>query len=198
VVKSSAITEPSRRMNYELVPGERAGCYFVTCQSEGVGQYRVLDEHWETLACCTSYEAMRAAGRLLGIDYYLRLRKDVGDGSDGLDGAGAGGDGAVRAEGREACAVSDFRIEREEADTDPFEIGVKRFYVPGVVARWTCEACGKECSYNFGVYYLAYPTANAPFEETFNCACGREVKQCLRLTLSLSVETGGEKVESDV
>lgn len=44
---------------------------------------------------------------------------------------------------------------------DSFELGVKRFYMSGVVVRDKCAACGGEAMCDLGDQYLSYPTVNA-------------------------------------
>ena len=71
---------------------------------------------------------------------------------------------------------------------------MKRFYVPGYILKTMCPKCGAAYERDFGEYYLSYPTANTPFEETLYCTneideetCGHEWDVTLQIDLSLKV-----------
>ncbi len=75
----------------------------------------------------------------------------------------------------------------EQADT-PFEIDVKRFYLPVTITA-TCPKCGATVTRDFEEHYLSYPSTNEPIEEMLYCGgkggCENEwpVSLILRLTL---------------
>lgn len=49
-----------------------------------------------------------------------------------------------------------------ETDTESYEIGVKRFYIPGTVLKSKCPQCGKKVEKDLGDDYLSYPATNTP------------------------------------
>lgn len=70
--------------------------------------------------------------------------------------------------------------------SQPFEIDVKRFYLPGVVLKERCPSCGAEALDDLGDRYLSYPTANVDFDHGMWCKdCGHEWKVKLHLRLEL-------------
>jgi hypothetical protein len=73
---------------------------------------------------------------------------------------------------------------RIENRPEPFEIQVKRFYLPARVTD-TCPNCGKEQTRDLDGDYLSYPKANAPEPVNFYCDCEHEwqVWVTLRVTL---------------
>ena len=85
----------------------------------------------------------------------------------------------------------------------PFEINVKRFYLP-VTLTATCPECGKEVVRDCTNSYLSYPTANEPIDVHFYCYSegddGNEdeehefyEKVILRLTVEDANQVGGDK-----
>ncbi len=51
--------------------------------------------------------------------------------------------------------------------TEPFDLDVKRFYIPGTVLNSTCPQCGEKCAKDLGDQYLSYPAANKKIDVTF-------------------------------
>lgn len=43
-------------------------------------------------------------------------------------------------------------------------IEVKRLYLPGVTAQWTCPSCGIDGGCDYGNEYLNYPDMNKAFD----------------------------------
>lgn len=63
--------------------------------------------------------------------------------------------------------------------TEPFEFGVKRFYVPGASLTDKCPKCGRERHSDLGDQYIMYPSANTPTKVNLYCddengVCGHE------------------------
>ena len=54
----------------------------------------------------------------------------------------------------------------------PFEISVKKFYIPAIVIKDQCPKCGKECIHKMCDNYLYYPQAHSP--ETLDMSCRGE------------------------
>lgn len=53
-----------------------------------------------------------------------------------------------------------------ETETESYEIGEKRFYIPGTVLKSKCPQCGQEDARDLGDSYLSYPEANRPIDVT--------------------------------
>lgn len=66
------------------------------------------------------------------------------------------------------------------------ELGIKRFYLPGVTITDECTKCGAEYKTDLGDHYLSYPIIG---KNTFTayCECGHEwdIKVILGVALSL-------------
>ncbi len=81
--------------------------------------------------------------------------------------------------------------------TEPFDIDVKRFYVPGASLASKCPKCGREHERDFGDRYIMYPKANTPIKINLYCGddedggCGHEwsVMAVLRVTLEVAPPT---------
>ncbi len=58
-----------------------------------------------------------------------------------------------------------------ESDGQPYEVGEKRFYMPGTIISGSCPKCGEAYEEDLEDNYLSYPTANEPFDQ--NCYCGK-------------------------
>jgi hypothetical protein len=70
---------------------------------------------------------------------------------------------------------------------EPFEVEVKRFYVPAVVAC-DCPNCGERVTHDMENDYLSYPVANEPFDHGMYCAkCEHEWTVLLTLTVRVEV-----------
>ena len=75
--------------------------------------------------------------------------------------------------------------------TEPFEFGVKRFYLPGASLIDKCPKCGREKRRDLGDQYIMYPKANTPIDVRLYCGdeedggCGHEwsVSVVVRVTL---------------
>jgi hypothetical protein len=69
-----------------------------------------------------------------------------------------------------------------------FDLGVKRFYLPGVNLKGKCPSCGAKAELDLDSNYLSYPTANVDFDEPMACnECCHEWSVGLRLNVSLEV-----------
>lgn len=51
---------------------------------------------------------------------------------------------------------------------DPFELPVKRFYLPGNVIEETCK-CGGTAKLDLGRDYLSFPDVNEPYDVGMYC-----------------------------
>ncbi len=72
----------------------------------------------------------------------------------------------------------------------PFEVDVKRFYVPGVVIECDCPNCKKPVKHDFGSEYLSDPTANATNKVHMYCPeCSHEWELKVRLDVTLTLES---------
>lgn len=66
----------------------------------------------------------------------------------------------------------------------------KRFYLPGVVVRDACPACGAQYERDYGHGYLSYPTAGEPFDLKLYCGeCEHEWERRVRLDIALVAVT---------
>lgn len=76
------------------------------------------------------------------------------------------------------------RIDGEAAG----RIDVKRFHLPGIKTKSTCEHCGVESIKDMDVEYLSYPVINRPFDLGFYCGyCDHEWAERVRLRISLEL-----------
>lgn len=80
-------------------------------------------------------------------------------------------------------------MEIEFDENDPFEIEVKRFYLPAKL-KGTCPVCGEEFERDFSEQYLSNPVANEVedvtiYHETDGGECEFEVG--LRLNINLEI-----------
>jgi len=67
-----------------------------------------------------------------------------------------------------------------------FEIGCKRFYMPGVVVESTCSKCNAVAKQNMGNDYLSYPRANSNTTLPFYCKeCEFEWEERVHLVVRL-------------
>lgn len=64
----------------------------------------------------------------------------------------------------------------------PFEIDVKRFYVPNTTIEDECPKCRIINKKDLDGDYLSYPSANEPFDFNFHCGtCNTEWTQKIEL-----------------
>jgi hypothetical protein len=77
-----------------------------------------------------------------------------------------------------------------ETDNESYEIGVKRFYVPGVVLKSKCPQCGKEAEKDLGDDYLSYPATNTPI---YVSMYDGEHEWTVRIIVRVTVEPAMEK-----
>lgn len=49
------------------------------------------------------------------------------------------------------------------------ELGVKRFYLPGVAVESACQMCGAANKTDLGAHYLSYPSIGEPTEVRHLC-----------------------------
>lgn len=79
------------------------------------------------------------------------------------------------------------------------ELAIKRLYLPGVVAYFSCPACAKEISFDFADDYLSYPT---PGKEEIVCLCCPECEEEIYFTvvlkLNLTEIEGGAGFQSEL
>lgn len=77
------------------------------------------------------------------------------------------------------------------------ELGVRRFYMPGVTVRSRCPKCSRAWRRKMSEDYFPYPTAGEPFPLRCYCrdgSCGHEWNVMLRLDVTLSaVEPEGPR-----
>lgn len=70
---------------------------------------------------------------------------------------------------------------------EPFEVEVKRFYLPAVLTC-DCPACGVPAVCDMENDYLSYPMANKPFDQGLCCReCEHEWNVSLTLTVRVEV-----------
>jgi hypothetical protein len=73
---------------------------------------------------------------------------------------------------------------------DSFELGVKRFYMPGVVVKDKCVKCGGEASLDLGDQYLSYPTVNASNDVDLWCSACDDQTTTVQRWLHISLTDG--------
>lgn len=71
---------------------------------------------------------------------------------------------------------------------EPFESGVKRFYLRASIES-ACPECGESVKQDFEDEYLSYPVLNAPFEHVMCCSKDHEWRVDLLLECRLKVAT---------
>lgn len=70
----------------------------------------------------------------------------------------------------------------------PFDLDVKRFYIPGYKLEGPCPKCQAPYERDFNEQYLSYPQANAPTEVTLYCgSCEHEWEVTMRLNITLEL-----------
>lgn len=76
-------------------------------------------------------------------------------------------------------------------DNEPYEVDVKRFYMPGTTFTGECPKCHAAFEKDLSDEYLSYPMANKTFDHNLWCSeCSHEWKVQVRLVVALHlVET---------
>jgi hypothetical protein len=70
----------------------------------------------------------------------------------------------------------------------PFEVDLKRFYVPGCKLDGHCPKCNQPFTLDFGEQYISFPVANAVNEVAcWCCHCENEWNVNVRLNFSLEL-----------
>lgn len=67
------------------------------------------------------------------------------------------------------------------------DIGVKRFYMPGVVIKDVCVKCGEEVAVDLGVTCIYYPSLNNPTDVGFSCSAEHEWSVPVMICASIKV-----------
>jgi len=74
----------------------------------------------------------------------------------------------------------------------PFEISVKRLYLPFRVED-DCPECGKRCVHDLNSDYLSYPVLGEPIHLSFYCEDGHEVEEWTQtVVLNVTLEPAPE------
>ena len=70
----------------------------------------------------------------------------------------------------------------------PFDVDVKRFYMPGQVLKSVCPKCDEAREHDFTHDYLSYPTANEPIDVHMHCyTCDTDWKVQAILTVHIDL-----------
>ncbi len=74
------------------------------------------------------------------------------------------------------------------------EIGVKRFYMPGVLLSFNCRKCGKLMEKDYEQQYISFPTIGEQTEYFYCHECDTEHKMPINLKVSIEFDRNTLKI----